>query len=114
LIYGIKGVVQTTLRVAETHRAEKLVTKGVYSRVRHPQYFDGILAHFGFSFLLSVLSSLIVTPFVILVLYFVSWKEEKELIKEFGKGYENYKKITPMLLPKKLNAEKEALMTSET
>ena len=98
--FGIKGVIKSTLNVAETHRAEKVVSEGVYSIVRHPQYLGGILAHVGFSFLLSALYSLIVTPIVILSVYFISWKEEKELIKEFGKEYEDYKKIVPMLNPK--------------
>src|SRR3972149_7774944 len=44
---GIAGVKETTLKVAETHRAESLVTSGVYSIVRHPQYLGGLLAHVG-------------------------------------------------------------------
>ena len=50
---AIKGVRETTLKVAETHRTEKIVTTGVYSIVRHPQYLGGLLAHAGVSFLLS-------------------------------------------------------------
>ena len=57
--FGIEGVIYTSLKVAETHRAEKVVTTGVYSIIRHPQYFGGILAHIGFSFLLSGLYSLL-------------------------------------------------------
>jgi protein-S-isoprenylcysteine O-methyltransferase Ste14 len=57
--FGIKGVIYTSLKVAETHRAERVVTTGVYSIIRHPQYFGGILAHIGFSFLLSGLYSLL-------------------------------------------------------
>ena len=60
--FGIRGVIDTSLRVAETHRAESIVTSGVYSIIRHPQYFGGILAHIGFSFLLSGLYSLIIWP----------------------------------------------------
>ena len=33
----------------------------------------------------------------------MSWKEEKELIREFGKDYEDYKKSVPMLIPKLKN-----------
>lgn len=49
--FGIKGVTETTLKVAETHRPAKIVATGVYSIVRHPQYLGGLLAHIGFSFL---------------------------------------------------------------
>jgi len=39
--FAIKGVKEVTLKVAETHRAERIVTAGVYSMVRHPQYLGG-------------------------------------------------------------------------
>ncbi len=97
--FGIKGVIQTTLKVAETHRAKRVITKGVYSIVRHPQYLGGILAHIGVSFLLSAFYSLLVTPIVIGFIFIISWKEEKELTKEFGQEYEDYKKKVPMLIP---------------
>ncbi|MFB0561070.1 MAG: isoprenylcysteine carboxylmethyltransferase family protein [Candidatus Lokiarchaeia archaeon] len=96
---GIKGVQGTTLKVAETHRTEKIVTSGVYSIVRHPQYLGGLLSHVGISFLLSAWYSLIFTIVMVVLIYIISWKEEKELIKEFGKEYEDYKKKVPMLIP---------------
>jgi protein-S-isoprenylcysteine O-methyltransferase Ste14 len=97
--FGIKGVVETTLKVAETHRPVRIVTTGVYSIVRHPQYLGGLLAHIGFSFLLSGLYSLLSTPLIIILVYLISRKEEKELTKEFGEEYLDYKKKAPMLLP---------------
>ena len=97
---AIKGVKETTLKVAETHRTETIVTKGVYSIVRHPQYLGGLLAHVGISFLLSAQYSLLLTPLMVVLIYLISRKEEKELIREFGKEYEDYKKKVPMLIPK--------------
>jgi protein-S-isoprenylcysteine O-methyltransferase Ste14 len=97
---GIKGVAETTLKVAETHRPARIVTTGVYSVVRHPQYLGGLLAHIGFSFLLSGLYSLLSTPLIIAVVYLISKKEETELTKEFGEEYLDYKRQTPMLLPR--------------
>ncbi|MFW9821281.1 MAG: methyltransferase family protein, partial [Candidatus Thorarchaeota archaeon] len=98
--FGIVGVKEVTLKVAETHKPEKINTTGIYSKIRHPQYFGAILAHLGFSFLFSSLYSLIATPFVVLIIFIISWKEEKELLREFGIEYESYKKIVPMLFPK--------------
>jgi protein-S-isoprenylcysteine O-methyltransferase Ste14 len=97
---GIKGVNKTTLKVAETHRAVKIVTTGVYSIVRHPQYLGGLLANIGFSFLWSGLYSLLSTPVVVAVVYLISRKEETELTQEFGQEYLDYKKRTPSLLLK--------------
>jgi protein-S-isoprenylcysteine O-methyltransferase Ste14 len=97
---GIEGTRETSLKVAETHRSEKIVTKGVYSIVRHPQYVGGLAAHVGISFLLSAWYSLLFTPLMVGVIYVVSKKEEKELIKEFGREYQDYKQKVPMLIPK--------------
>ena len=98
---GIEGVKQTTLKVAETHRTEEVVTSGVYSLVRHPQYLGGLLAHVGISFLLSAWLSLLFTPLVVVLLYVISRKEEEELVKEFGKEYEDYKKKVSMFMPRR-------------
>jgi protein-S-isoprenylcysteine O-methyltransferase Ste14 len=98
--FGISGVEKTSLKVAEMHRSEKIVTTGVYSIVRHPQYLGGLLAHVGVSLFLSALGSLIVTPVMLSLIFLISRKEEKELIREFGEAYNVYKKKVPMLIPK--------------
>ncbi len=98
--FGIVGVKEVTLKVAETHRPKEVISTGIYSKIRHPQYFGAILAHIGISFLLSSFYSLLSTPLVILVIYLFSWKEEKELMREFGKEYGDYKKTVPMLTPR--------------
>ena len=97
---AINGVKEITLKAAEIHRTEKLVTEGVYSVVRHPQYLGGVLAHVGISFLLSSLYSQLSTPLMVVLIYVISWKEEKELIREFGEEYEAYKKKVPMVIPR--------------
>jgi protein-S-isoprenylcysteine O-methyltransferase Ste14 len=93
---AVDGVKEMTLKAAETHRTEKIVTAGVYSIVRHPQYLGGLLAHVGISFLLSAWYSLLSTALMAVLIYLVSRKEEEELIREFGKEYEDYKKKVPM------------------
>jgi protein-S-isoprenylcysteine O-methyltransferase Ste14 len=97
---GMRGVLEITLKVAETHRAERVVTTGVYSVVRHPQYLGGLLAHLGISVLLSAWHSLLFTPLVVLLNYLIAWKEEVELVREFGAEYEEYRRTVPMLIPR--------------
>ena len=97
---AINGVKETTLKAAEMHRTEKIVTRGVYSIVRHPQYLGGLLAHVGISFLLSAWYSLLSTPLMVVLIFLISKKEEEELIREFGKEYEDYKEKVPMLTPR--------------
>jgi protein-S-isoprenylcysteine O-methyltransferase Ste14 len=100
MYFGIKGVMDLGLKVSETHRPEKLVSSGVYQRLRHPQYFGAILAHLGISFLLSAFYALLVTPVLLLRDFAACWKEEQELIRKFGEEYLRYKKRVPMLLPR--------------
>jgi len=97
---AINGVKEVTLKVAETHRTDKIVTTGVYSIVRHPQHLGALLAHLGISFLFSAWYSLLFTPLMVVLIYLISRKEEEELVREFGKEYEDYKKKVPMLLPR--------------
>ena len=97
---AISGVREMTLRVAETHRTERIVTTGAYSIVRHPQYLGALLANVGISFLLSAWYATLVTPLVAVLILLISKKEEKELVREFNGEYENYMKNVPMLVPK--------------
>ncbi len=97
---GIKGVTEMGLKVAETHRADRVISTGVYSKVRHPQYLGAILSHLGASFLLSGYYSLLVTPIVVIVNYVLCWKEERELVREFGDEYLKYQSSVPMFFPK--------------
>jgi len=96
---GISGVKKTTLETAETHRTDKIVTTGVYSIMRHPQYVAGLIAHVGITFLLSARYSLFFSPLMVFYVYLLSKKEEKELINEFGDVYKDYQKKVPMFVP---------------
>ena len=40
---AIKGVKEVTLKVAETHRTNKIITTGIYSIIRHPQHLGALL-----------------------------------------------------------------------
>jgi protein-S-isoprenylcysteine O-methyltransferase Ste14 len=98
LYFGLGGLAELGLKISETHRPEKVVTSGIYSRVRHPQYLGGLFGHISMTFLFSGLYSLYVTPLVIAEVYFIAQKEEKELIKEFGADYKKYQEKVPMFL----------------
>jgi protein-S-isoprenylcysteine O-methyltransferase Ste14 len=99
--FGIEGVRETGMELAETHCSpKKILNTGIYSTVRHPQYFGWILAHIGISILLSVWYSMLFTPVLVALVYLISKKEEDELVKEFGKDYVDYRKEVPMLIPR--------------
>lgn len=69
-----QSVTGLTRKVSESHRPEKVVTTGIYSRVRHPQYLGFLLTHIGFSILLSGWYALLSTPLIFIMLYFFARK----------------------------------------
>jgi len=103
---GIKGVTEIGFKESETHRPERVIATGLYSRMRHPQYTGEILSHIGITFLLSSFYSLLVTPLVIIINYILCWKEEKELVREFGEDYVQYQKLVPMFFPRLISNKK--------
>ncbi len=81
-----------TIRSLETYEGD-LMTKGIYSKIRHPMYLGFILWLAGNAlFTGSAYSLALALPFIALVLV---WRrlEEIELVKRFT-GYGEYKKST--------------------
>ncbi len=85
--------------VSEPHPRARLVTRGIYRRIRHPMYASLLLL--GVSWLYNRYThergvALLVLFFVLLLkmLY-----EERALLKQFGKNYEVYMRRTKRLIP---------------
>lgn len=84
------------LQIVEGHR---LVTDGVYSRIRHPLYLGEITKNLGFTL---ILSSLYGFAFVLVGGLFLPFRieiEERMLLEKFGQEYEEYGKRTKKLIP---------------
>ncbi len=72
----------------------------IYSVIRHPTYFSGILAGIGFLTLrLSVYSIIFFILLWIFLIAFV-YVEERELIERFGESYQEYMRQVPGLYVK--------------
>lgn len=77
---------------------QKLLTTGVYKIVRHPIYTGITLSFVGIELLAS--SWLWVSMlFFCIPFYIQAKKEEKLLVKHFGKKYKDYQQRTKMLIP---------------
>ena len=75
-------------------------TNGILKKVRHPLYSGSILLILGYFLFDPKLSTL--TSSIMLILYIIIGIqfEERKLIKTFGNKYIEYKKKTPMLIPR--------------
>lgn len=78
---------------------QHLITTGIYSHIRHPLYLGEITRNLGFAVLFSSLYGFVVMLIANIFLVIRIQTEEKMLISEFGKEYEEYKKRTKKLLP---------------
>lgn len=81
-------------------QGKKLVTEGVYSYVRHPQYSGLFLITIGFLLQWPSLTTLIMWPILMFTYYRLSIKEEKDVEAIFGKQYQEYRKRVPAFFPK--------------
>jgi protein-S-isoprenylcysteine O-methyltransferase Ste14 len=73
---------------------DKLVTTGIYSRIRHPMYIGLVLLHAGFPLIaksfIACLSTILWAAIIAVWTHF----EEKNLERRFGQIYIDYKKQT--------------------
>ena len=76
---------------------KKLVDKGPYAIVRHPQYLGGILFTMSITLWTQLLISLILTIIIIVLTYQWINVEEKSLIDKFGEDYKQYMKRVPRM-----------------
>lgn len=109
--FDLFGLRQTYLELVDKPYTElQFKVSWFYKQVRHPLYFGGILGLWATPYMSAthlVFAILLTGYFVVGTLF-----EEKDLIKEFGKSYLDYKKRVPMLIPftkrrKKMEVYKE-------
>lgn len=75
----------------------KFVTPGPYRLVRHPLYVGWLFAFWMTPMMTSahLLFSIATTAYILLAIQF----EERDLVREYGDAYEEYKQAVPMLVP---------------
>jgi protein-S-isoprenylcysteine O-methyltransferase Ste14 len=81
-----------TIKTLESYHGD-LITKGIYSKIRHPMYLGFILWSIGFPIFFGALFSFILSFVFIANILFWRYLEEKELEKRFL-SYMDYKKTT--------------------
>jgi len=81
-------------------KTQNLIVSGPYKYTRNPMLFGACLVYFGFSvYLNSITAVILVILFMIFMLIFVKLSEEKRLLKDFGKSFEEYRGKTSMFIP---------------
>ncbi len=78
----------------------KLLTEGIYARVRNPRYVGVTFAVVAVAFFTNYLVSYLLIPATILGLYLIVILEERELSDRFGAEYQSYCDRVPRFVPK--------------
>jgi protein-S-isoprenylcysteine O-methyltransferase Ste14 len=110
LIYGIWSVIiQNTIgeggpveigNIEISPKTKNLVVSGPYKNTRNPMLFGTFLIYLAFAlFINSIASVVLVCAIFVFMLTVVVKMEEKRLLKDFGKQYEEYRKKVSMFIP---------------
>ena len=99
IFYGLY-IMQNGWILIHAARGKHLVTEGVYAHVRHPQYSGLFLITLGFLIQWPSILTLIMWPILMWTYYRLAMKEEKDVERQFGKVYLDYKKTVPAFIPK--------------
>jgi protein-S-isoprenylcysteine O-methyltransferase Ste14 len=77
----------------------RLVTDGIYARVRHPRYVQIWLGLLGHALIVNYVSTYALVAIATAVILLVVRMEERELSARFGDAYRDYAARVPRFLP---------------
>ena len=77
----------------------ELVTGGIYEYIRHPQYTGFLLITLGLLVHWATIPLLIMWPILVVLYYRLAKKEEREMEREFGDKFTEYKRRTHLFIP---------------
>ncbi len=94
------GVLAGLPELSESRYPGKLLTEGLYARVRHPRYIEIFLVTLSYALFANYFGPYILTAASVPVLYLIVLLEERELRERFGEKYERYCENVPRFIPK--------------
>ena len=93
------GVLAGIPELSPKPHSQKLLTEGIYGRIRHPRYVELMLWLLGYALIANYLALYIAVPVSLAALYLIVVLEERELRDRFGSQYEAYCRAVPRFLP---------------
>lgn len=78
----------------------RLVTEGIYAKIRHPRYVEALLGILGYALFSNYLALYAVFLLSLPVIYLIVVLEERELRERFGAAYDEYSRRVPRFLPR--------------
>ena len=101
LFVGIGIFIQGWRELYSARQKDQLITTGMYSFVRHPQYTGLFIGLFGEGVVhWPTLFSVGLLPIIVLAYGLLARNEEKRVIDQFGEAYLDYQRQVPMFIPR--------------
>jgi protein-S-isoprenylcysteine O-methyltransferase Ste14 len=82
-------------------RPGKLLTDGIYGKVRHPRYVELVVGFTAWALFANYLGTYLLLAAVSATLYLIVLLEERELRKRFGDQYARYAACVPRFIPRR-------------
>jgi len=98
LVLGLKAA---SLRVLSGSEKSVLVTRGIYSYIRHPFCLSCVLLAFSAATGFRSVLGLTIAILALVIIYVRASFEEKDLERRFGRAYCEYKSKVGMFIPKR-------------
>ena len=82
------------------HQQGRLATDGLYGLIRHPQYLGLFVGLFGEGVVhWPTIFSLTLFPIIVVAYTLLAYREEKQMLKQFGDQYRRYRERVPAFFP---------------
>ena len=100
LFVGVGLFIEGWRELYRAHEQKRLATDGLYALVRHPQYTGLFLGLFGEGVVhWPTIFSLTLYPLIILIYVLLAYREERQMLAQFGEQYRKYREEVPMFFP---------------
>jgi protein-S-isoprenylcysteine O-methyltransferase Ste14 len=96
---SLLGLTLVALGWHQIHRAEGLITTGLYRFVRHPQYLGIFLFTLGWLLHWPSLVTLFLWPILLVAYFWLARLEERQAVEQFGSAYTEYAERTKRFIP---------------
>lgn len=100
LFVGIGLFIQGWRELYRAHEQKKLATDGLYGMVRHPQYSGLFIGLFGEGVVhWPTVFSVTLFPLIVLIYTLLAFREERQMLQQFGEEYRIYQARVPIFFP---------------
>ncbi len=101
LFIGIGLFIEGWRELYRAHEQKGLATGGLYTVVRHPQYTGLFIGLFGEGVVhWPTIFSITLYPLIVLIYARLAYREERQMLEQFGEEYRLYREQVPRFFPR--------------